>query len=109
MWLFVHLAFDQIIQMPHMAGCVFMPGMTQTGFDFAQCLISRPQPPGLLSPTFSSALLKDKSQMKQILWVFFKCVFCIQSPKHNADASGNEVIIMHITDIEMNELKSLHV
>lgn len=106
MWLFVHLAFAQIIQMPHMAGCVLMPGMTQTGFDFAQCLISRPQPPGLLSPTSSSALLKDKSQM---IKKKKKKHFCIQSPKHNADASVNEAVIMHITDIKRNELKSLHV
>lgn len=47
----------QIAQMPHMVGCAFMLGMTQTSFNFTQCLVSLSQPPWLLSPFVSFFLL----------------------------------------------------
>lgn len=51
----------QTVQMPHMVGCVFMLGMTQTSFNFTQCLVSVSQPPSLLSPFVSfSPHLKAK-------------------------------------------------
>lgn len=84
--------------------CAFMPAMTQAGFSISQkCLISRPQPPGLQHPPPPQPSLKENSQ------AIHKYSFCIQSPKQNADGSGNEAIIMHITDIKRNELKSLHI
>ena len=66
--------------------------------------VAASQSPLAICFPLTPAPLKDKLQMIKV-----GGFFCIQSPKHNADASSNEVIIMHITDIKRNELKSLHV
>lgn len=102
-WLSLRLRSRPWADITDMVGCVFMPGMTRAGFRFRT--VSDFSVAASRSPLAVRFLSSERMNYKLIKVRFFS----IQSPQHNADASSNEVVIMHITDIKRKELKSLHV